>query len=396
MLALTFHACITAYIVWRGRILFWQYDHCSWETVAGLQFVNSCLAYYLLGDYDAELLSVVKYKHFYLAVILLWYAYVGLLYFMLTTFYYVTLASVDEGYLYTNLFPEILKYFIMRRTSENYKEFLKKQWYIQNFPGNTWRKKKFNFFLKFTSIILILIHISFWLLLMYSCYFFVHHWLTALILILERNWLYYLICYLKILFVYNFYISLFFDRTSIVWIWLFITPYQTTEEVNKLIFSDYTENDIIQYELDDVHMLVTDPTFMMRMFYAQRFRKYWTSKQGRKANFSLVIFNKRNREVWRHIIPKQWHNWRKKEYGCLITNNYFYRYKIFIRSFYYFFSWDTVYLKVMCNLYFWKKYKDSKQWTWTNAFTITRFKESGLLRPVKNKNRKTLKQYKFK
>jgi len=51
--------------------------------------------------------------------------------------YYTTLATVDQSLIYTNLMQDILKYFIMRRTSENYKAFLKKQWYIQNFPGNT-------------------------------------------------------------------------------------------------------------------------------------------------------------------------------------------------------------------------------------------------------------------
>jgi len=395
LLALTLHACITAFICWRARIFFWSLEHRTWETIVGFQFLNSSLAFYLLGDFDYELLSCVRYKFTYLFIALIWYIYLFVFYFILTTLYYTTLATVDQSLIYTNLMQDILKYFIMRRTSENYKAFLKKQWYIQNFPGNTWRKKKFNFFLKFTSIILIIIHVFLWLFLFYLCYFFIHYWLTSFFLILERNWLYYLLSYLKILFIYNFYISMFFDRTSVVWIWLFIAPAQTTEEVSLLIFSDYTEEDIIQAEMDEDHVFATDAVIFPRLAYSQMNQRYWRSKFVRKSYYSLALFNNRDKEIWRYIMPKQWHSWRKKEYGCLIKNNHFYTYKIFLRSLYQLFTYDTWYIAIACSIYFFKKLPDLREWMWTNSMSIDRFYISSN-RNFRKKNTKIFKKYKFK
>lgn len=206
----------------------------------------------------------------------------------------------------------------------------------------------------------------------------------------ERNWLYYLLFYLKILFIYNFYISLFFNNTTLWWIWLIIIPFETAEEVGLTILSDHGEGLIIETYDNREMLYFDDPTSQAKRYVLTADRTL--TKMLKKSDYSMILFNRRDREYIRYFVPNQWNHWRINDYGCFSKNNYFFKYKLFLRRYFGYYNY-TVYLNFLLRID-----QPRMWWIMVHAFTTLytcNYRVFKRWNPEK-KNKKVIKKYKFK
>lgn len=353
------------------------------------------VVFYWVGDWDNELFFLPRFWYIYIFLFLLYFI-LFLIYFTMYYFAYFQIGFMEETTnSFLNCLQDIFKKFFLKILDNFEKDFLKKQWYLKQLNKNKWKKLKFEIFIKLTSTILVIIHLSILSIIFFLCYYLVHKWTSDIFITFERNFFYILIKILKFWFIYNFYISLFFSSTSFSWILLIVYVGDTWEKIEYPLLTLYDIEEIVDvYTGAGELVIIFDAvTCTIRDFYAGRTHQVYYKNPIKK----LVLFNKRKYEPEvKHLTPEQWFDWKDKCLSCYVPHNNYYKFQL---------NWTRVHHRfygiryLLFSRYYlirdiWKKRK-SKPWTkkfpYIDTFCISEYPTY----QTQLKNKK-LKKYKYK
>lgn len=279
--------------------------------------------FYWIGDWEPELFFLPKFWYIYIFFFFLYFI-LFLQYFIMYYYAYFSEGFMpDTTYRYLDSLQDIWKNFFINILKHYQNDFLKQQWYLKQLNTNKWYKLRFQIFIKLTSIICIIIYLAIYLFIIYLCYYLVHKWTSAIFIEFERNFFYILLNLLNLWFIYNFYISLFFNSTSIYWIFLIVYVGDTLQKVEYPLLSIYAIEEIIDIYAGgaEIVMFFDAVTVTALEFSSGKIKPLYFKNPKKK----LILFNKKKYEFEeKHIIPKPWHNWSDICLSCYIPNNYYY------------------------------------------------------------------------
>ncbi len=328
MLAWSFHMFIIIYLYRRYCLRFDYWD--STATYLLFSLYQFLIVFYWTGDYNKSLYTLPKYYKFYIIFVIIFVLHFYMHGAIFHRYLYGRNLMVSTGVWCLNILQNYFQTFFVNQVKSDFKDYLDEEWYNYQLNYKKYYKSKFILFMRFISIILVILHIYIFFKILYLIYYLPHKWLITYVLTFEKKKIFFLIKILKYLFLYNLITSIVFNKLTGSWFFLFYS-YQTNEDYIYPLTQKFDIWEIMGIYGGHHHFDYVEEVAFIKFTLSGNFgRRHLNRKEIR------TLFTKESLENFRYRLPKKWNSYKMSELDSLITHNYYFKYWLWLQGFYHF------------------------------------------------------------